>query len=131
MREIDHLMTLYTGGMKTYGSEIEALGERFREWLNTPVGSIWGNPAWGNILPVFKHEPTTKSHIQVAMENRLLSKLRSDLPEMNIRNVVIQEGDVDLLIIKIGIPQGAITAVASGKNGYTAVDISTSAEGEA
>lgn len=131
MREIDHLMTLYTGGMKTYGSDVEALGERFREWLNTPVGSIWGNPGWGNILPEFKHAPTNQSHIQVAMENRLLTKLRSDLPEMNIRNVRITEEEIDLLKISLGVSQGTISAVISGKAGYSAGEVLTNAAGEA
>lgn len=125
MREIDHLLTLSTDGIKTYSSEVTALGERFREWLNTPVGSIWGNPGWGNILPEFKHEPTGKNHIQVAMENRLLAKLRSDLSEMNIRSVSIFEREIDLLVIKIGIKQGVISAVISGKTGFMSADINT------
>ena len=113
MQEIDHLMTLNTSGVKTYKSAVEALAERFREWLNTPVGSIWGNPGWGNILGEFQHEPTSLSHVQVAIENRLLAKLKVDLPEVSIKSITVSEIEFDYIQVVISIPEGSLLVVTS------------------
>lgn len=113
MQEIDHLMKLNTSGIKTYKSAVEALAERFREWLNTPVGSVWGNPGWGNILGEFQHEPTSLSHVQVAMENKLMAKLKVDLPEISIQSITVKEIEFDYVQIAIDIPQGSLVIVTS------------------
>jgi len=113
MQEIDHLMTITTSGVKTYKSAVEALAERFREWLNTPVGSVWGNPGWGNILDEFRHEPTDLSHVQVAIENRLLAKLKIDLPEIGVQSITATEIEMDYIQVVINIPEGTLTVVTS------------------
>lgn len=125
MQEVDHLMTVTTAGVKTYSHAVEALAERFREWLNTPVGSIWGNPGWGNILPEFKHEPTNMSHVQVAIENRLLSKLRTDLPELNISSITVSEESFDYIRIVINIPEASLTSVTTTSGDSATVTTTT------
>ena len=125
MQEVDHLMTVTTAGVKTYSRAVEALAERFREWLNTPVGSVWGNPGWGNILPQFKHEPTGMSHVQIAIENRLLSKLKTDLPELGISSISVSEEAFDYLRIVIDIPEGSLSAVTTTSGDSATVTTTT------
>ncbi|CAB5618481.1 MULTISPECIES: hypothetical protein [Enterobacteriaceae] len=108
--EIDPLLTLELSGVKTYASQEEAWAARLYEWLNTPVGQVYGNPSWGNILPEFKHEPTNQTHIQIAIEARLLVKLTVDLPDVPIRGISVREGsDMDMLTIAIQIQNIVIT----------------------
>lgn len=108
--EIDALLTLDLSGVKTYNTEEEVYAARLYEWLNTYEGDIYGNPGWGNILPKFKHEPTNQSHVQVAIESRLLSKLQDDLPEVPISGILVEEGDdLDYLKITIQIKGTTIT----------------------
>jgi hypothetical protein len=106
--EIDPLLALELSGVKTYGSQDEAWAARLYEWFNTFQGDIYGDPAWGNILPQFKHEPTNLSHVQIAIEARLLAKLVVDLPDVPISGLSVREGDaMDKLVVTIQI-QGAV-----------------------
>ncbi|EAV1590961.1 hypothetical protein HCK74_004429 [Salmonella enterica] len=108
--EIDPLLTLELSGVKTYASQEEVWWARLYEWLNTPVGQVYGNPSWGNILPEFKHEPTNQSHIQIAIEARLFSKLRIDLPDVPASGLMVREGsEIDKLVIAIQIHDTVIT----------------------
>ncbi|HBU7546936.1 TPA: hypothetical protein MC769_003245 [Klebsiella aerogenes] len=108
--EIDPLLTLELSGVKTYNNQQEAWAARLYEWFNTFQGDIYGDPAWGNILPQFKHEPTNQSHIQVAIEARLLAKLAEDLPDMPISGVAVREGsEIDKLRVSIQIQDIVIT----------------------
>ncbi|WP_147200788.1 hypothetical protein [Pantoea sp. CCBC3-3-1] len=108
MKEIDYLMTLGTNGLKEYSSELESKGAMLREWLDTPVGSIYGLPGWGNILGQFKHEPTEQAHVQVSIESRLLQKLSEDLPELKITGIDYSEREIDFAQLTIKLPEGTI-----------------------
>lgn len=108
--EIDPLLALELSGVKTYSSQEEAWAARLYEWLNTPVGEVYGNPSWGNILPEFKHEPTNQTHIQIAIESRLLVKLNVDIPDVPVRGISVREGsEMDMLKIAIQIHSTVIT----------------------
>lgn len=108
MKEIDYLMGLGTNGLKEYSGELEAKAGMLREWLDTPVGSIYGLPGWGNILARFKHEPTNLAHVQAALESRLLQKLGEDLPELKITGIGYTERDFDWAQLTIKLPEGTI-----------------------
>lgn len=108
MKEIDHLMTLGTNGLKEYSGELEAKAAMLREWLDTPVGCVYGLPSWGNILAQFKHEPTNLPHVQVAIESRLLQKLADDLPDLKITGIGYTERDFDWAQLTIKLPEGTI-----------------------
>lgn len=111
--EIDHLMTLGVSGVKTYESAVEAKAEQLREWLNTPKGKVWGNRSWGTIMQEFKHEPTNLSHVQIAIESRLLMKLQEDLPDLSVQAISFTEVDFDLGKLTIQIPEGTISEEVS------------------
>lgn len=108
MKEIDYLMTLGTNGLKEYSGELEAKAAMLREWLDTPVGSIYGQPAWGSILAQFKHEPTNQQHVQVSIESRLLQKLAEDLPDLKITGIGYSEREIDWAQLTIKLPEGTI-----------------------
>lgn len=108
--EIDPLLALELSGVKTYSSQEEAWAARLYEWLNTPVGEVYGNPSWGNILPEFKHEPTNLPYIQIEIELRLMDKLVIDLPDVPVRGLSVKEGEaMDMLKIAIQIHSTVIT----------------------
>jgi hypothetical protein len=111
LQEIDHLMTLTTNGIKTYETATEAYAEELREWMNTPVGSVYGKPWWGTIIGQFKHEPTNQSHIQVAIQNRMYQKISEDLPNLQIQGISFAEetGEIDAGFLTIQLPEGTIT----------------------
>lgn len=108
MKEIDHLMTLGTNGLKEYSTELESKAAMLREWLDTPVGSIYGLPSWGSILAQFKHEPTNLAHVQVAIESRLLQKLSEDLPGLKVTGISYTEREFDWAQLTIKLPEGTI-----------------------
>ncbi|HHA1396849.1 hypothetical protein [Enterobacter soli] len=108
MKEIDHLMTLGTNGLKQYSGQLESKAAMLREWLDTPVGSVYGNPGWGNILSQFKHEPTNLAHVQAAMESRLLTKLSEDLPDLKVNGIGYTEREFDWAQLTIKLPEGTI-----------------------
>lgn len=107
--EIDYLMTLKSTGLMTYDDTLSAKSAMLREWLDTPVGTIYGLPAWGNIISEFKHDPTESIHVQVAFESRLLQKLAEDLPSLAIKGISFSELEFDLGQIAIQIPEGTIS----------------------
>ena len=110
IHEIDPFLALELSGVKTYSTQEEAWAARLYEWLNTTQGEVYGDPAWGNILPQFKHEPTNYSHVQIAIEARLLTKLAQDLPDVPINGLEVREGDeIDKLKISVKIMDTVIT----------------------
>lgn len=108
MKEIDYLMTLGTNGLKEYSGELESKAAMLREWLDTPVGSIYGMPSWGNILAQFKHDPTNQVHVQVTIESRLLQKLSQDLPDLKITGIGYSEREIDWAQLTVKLPEGTI-----------------------
>ncbi|PLR30231.1 hypothetical protein CYR55_22370 [Chimaeribacter californicus] len=113
MKEIDHLMTLESNGLKEYGGELQSKAAQLREWLDTPVGSVYGLPGWGCILNQFKHEPTNQAHVQVTIECQLLQKLAEDLPNLKITGIGYIERDFDWAQLTIKLPEGTINEQVS------------------
>ncbi|RAU45274.1 hypothetical protein DBY68_016785 [Pseudocitrobacter sp. RIT415] len=111
--EIDYLMSLTSTGLRTYNTELEAKAAALKEWIDTPVGSVYGLPAWGNILSEFKHDPIGSDRVQVAIESRLLQKLSEDVPSLKIKGVSFAGQEFDLGVITIRIPEGTITSGVS------------------
>ncbi|NBF24624.1 hypothetical protein [Enterobacter hormaechei] len=108
--EIDPLLTLKLSGVQTYNTQQEAWAARLYEWFNTFQGDIYGDPAWGNIMPRFKHEPTNLSHVQIVIEAQLLAKLAEDLPDVPISGLAVREGsEIDTLRVSIQIQDIVIT----------------------
>ena len=111
--EIDYLMTLTSTGLRTYDTPLEAKAAMLKEWIDTPMGSIYGRPGWGNILSEFKHDPIGSDHVQVAIESKLLQKLAEDLPSLKINGISLIGQEFDLAIISIRLPEGTISSGVS------------------
>lgn len=82
MNEIDSLLRVDTGGVIVYEGDAATRYARLDEWFNTPEGSVYGMPGWGNPLGSYKHEPTGGQYLAMLLESKLIDKLRIDLPEI-------------------------------------------------
>lgn len=87
MKEIDYLMRVDAGGVITFEDDPEAKQARLDEWFGTPEGSIYGIPSWGNPIGEYKHEPTSQDYLAVLIESHLISKIRTDLPEVDLQGI--------------------------------------------
>lgn len=85
MEEIDFLMRLESGGLSVHEGAL-GIAAQLDEWLHTPVGSIYGNPFWGNRFTRYKHE-TTDTSMAVIIENEMLCDLRRDLPQIPLAGI--------------------------------------------
>lgn len=86
MNEIDSLMRTDAGGVIIFEGDNAAILAKFDEWLRTPVGSIWGLPAWGNTLSDFRHAPSGNS-TEIGIESALITKLRQDIPDLQLLGI--------------------------------------------
>ncbi|WP_219563903.1 hypothetical protein [Salmonella enterica] len=89
--EIDARLQTNESGVIIAEGSTAAWMARLDEWLRTPEGSVYGLPSWGNPMEEFKHEPfgSETSHIvEVAIEGRMMKKLRQDLPGLDVQGFV-------------------------------------------
>lgn len=96
--EIDHLLAMEDGQLKIYNKD--EVVAKINWWLDTPQGQRWGDPHWGHRLQQFKHDPISVS-IEIAMEAHIYSKMREDLPLVQIRGIGVRclsAGEVELTI---------------------------------
>lgn len=110
MREIDYLMEMNESGVIVHDDDKSQINQ-LKEWLDTPQGSIWGNPTWGNTCADFTHEPTHSSLTAVNIEFALLDGIERDLPHIQISDIWCEPHpeEIDRYQITIGTPQGTIT----------------------
>lgn len=85
MEEIDYLMQLDESGVIVHEDD-GAVINNVVEWLRTPRGSVYGNPAWGNILHSFQHEPPTEA-TEIAIENMIVVDLPRDVRGVQISGI--------------------------------------------
>lgn len=107
MTELDFLMTLDSGGVveKEDGA---AYVEVVREWLSTPISTVWGDPSWGNNLNQYKHQPQSTT-TESAIENSILLKLPTDCPSIKIGAILCESIEKDLYQISIFTRYGVIS----------------------
>ncbi|WP_312329835.1 hypothetical protein [Atlantibacter hermannii] len=109
--EIDALMRVDAGGITVKEGAAETSMMRLEEWLRTPLGSVYGLPSWGNPMQRYKHEPIgdESSHlVEVAIENDLVTKIRQDLPSIQIQQVRCEAISEDTLNIRFVMPNGEL-----------------------
>lgn len=113
LREIDPFLRVNESGVIIREGEEDAWMTRLEEWLKTPVGAVWGLPHWGNPIAEFKHEPIGEdsTHIDVAIENRLAKKLRSDLPGLNLQAIRCEALSEDQVLVSFYAKKGSISTV--------------------
>lgn len=87
MNEIDSLLEVDSAGIITYEGDAAAKYARLQEWFNTPEGSVYGMPGWGNPIVSYKHEPTGWDYLALHLEGKLIEKLRIDLPEVGVMSI--------------------------------------------
>lgn len=98
--EADHMMA---SGSET---EIEVyynepgLADRIYEWLETPMGTVANDPAWGNNLAPFKFDPQSQ-HLEVLMEMAIASKLPRDVRGLKMVGVAVDFLEIDLCRVVI------------------------------
>ena len=97
--EIDYLMGIDVGGIKTY-SNGDVYHNQILEWFDTPVGKVWGKPSWGNTLNQYKHFPHSAS-TAAAIENSIMIKMPRDLPSIPIKRIRVETIGADLYRIRI------------------------------
>lgn len=103
LNEIDALMRVDAGGVVVKEGAANTNFMRLEEWLRTPMGSVYGLPSWGNPMQRYKHEPigSENSHlVEVAIENDLVTKLRQDLPSIQLQQVRCEAISEDMLNIR-------------------------------
>ena len=81
--------------------------ERLREWLFTPESTRFGNPAWGNDIGSYRHEPMSTNTAR-AIENSILLKLPRDCPNLPVARIRCDPADKDLYRIYIVTKYGAV-----------------------
>lgn len=116
--EIDAFLDVDENGIVLAEGESDAWIARLEEWLRTPLGSVYGLPSWGNNMAEFKHEPigsTTNQFIEVAIEARLMTKLRTDLPGIALLGVECHAISEDQLQLNFNIG-GSIHSVIMQKD---------------
>lgn len=73
---------------------VDAWLEAIRFWLDTPEGSVWGRPEWGNPLVDFKFEDmSTDTEVEFKLD--MLSALRRDLPYIPVSGIDVQFSNID------------------------------------
>lgn len=108
-REIDYLMGLSESGVLTH-SGVDADVNNVIEWLDTPEGSVYGMPSWGNPLAKFKHEPTNSEITAMNIEFAIIQKLPIDLPHIVLVSIFCEPSAThpDLYHVRLGLPNGSL-----------------------
>lgn len=116
MNEIDALMRTDAGGVVIFEGDNAAALAQLGEWLKTPVGSVWGLPAWGHTINDFLHEPSGNS-TEIAIEAALITKLHQDIPNLPLQAIRCSaiEGFFDLWKIDFAFPFGSYSTTITSE----------------
>lgn len=108
--EVEYLMSLSESGVQVMSGAAADLN-KVAEWLDTPRGTVYGNPSWGNELKQFQHEPTNSSSTAVNIEFHIIEGISRDIPDLVIQHIYCQPHpeDSDKYLITIGLPSGEIS----------------------
>lgn len=109
MNEVDYLLNLNESGVVVYDNYSAAINN-VKEWLDTPEGSVWGRPYWGNNLDQFKHEDTNSKITAVQIEFSILQGLARDLPFLQISSIWCEPHPeiIDRYLVTIGLNDGIV-----------------------
>jgi phage baseplate assembly protein W len=108
-KEIDYLMGFSESGVVTH-SDASADINNVLEWFDTPIGSVYGRPNWGNELAQFKHEPANSSVTAMNIEFSVVGTITRDLPHIVLSSIFCEPSndEPDLYVIRLGIPSGEV-----------------------
>lgn len=107
-------MGLSESGVVTH-SGVDADVNNVLEWLDTPQGSVYGKPEWGNPLAKFKHEPTHSDITAMNIEFAIVEKLPIDLPHIVLVSIFCEPSptEIDLYHVRLGLPSGTFEKTLS------------------
>lgn len=83
--EIDYLMQMDESGVIVHEGEAAAINN-VTEWMDTPRGQVFGNPAWGNGFAAFRHAPPSEA-VEIGIENMIVTDLPRDVVGVVVRGV--------------------------------------------
>ncbi|MCG7545431.1 hypothetical protein MHM93_14715 [Pseudoalteromonas sp. MM17-2] len=106
IEDIDYLLRLDSSGVVVH-QDASVYINNIYEWLDTPEGSVFGNPAWGNALDRYKHENLT-TDLEVSIENHVLRKMLVDLPQIPVSGVKAEILSFDQFALSIKTPFGVV-----------------------
>ena len=102
MTEIDYLLQLDSAGIVVYEDSSAALCQ-IKEWADTTIGTVWGDPKWGCPLDKYRHLPVSDDAAGI-IESALAMKITEDLPDLSIGAILVTPIDVDTYQIKMASP---------------------------
>ncbi|MGL5294179.1 MAG: hypothetical protein ACRC9V_10515, partial [Aeromonas sp.] len=100
--EIDYLMGIDESGIIVHESGSAALLNNVTEWMATPVGHVFGRPAWGNRFAAFRHSPPSEA-LEIAIENMIVTDLPRDVVGVVVRGVRCSASadEIDMYFVQI------------------------------
>jgi hypothetical protein len=111
--EINHVLDVFEGQLVTYDAD-ESLA-KVNWWLDTPEGQLWGDPAWGNKLIQFNHDPISVS-LDVVIEAHIYSKMSVDLPSVSIKGIRVVTKEMNQAQLILETPYGLIETTFDRSN---------------
>lgn len=98
--DADHLIkTDISADVKRY-EDGDSIGERIKEWLETPEGTVADLPDWGHNLIGFKHDPQSPA-TEILIEMAIASKISLDIKDLVLLGVGVEYLDIDLFSVTI------------------------------
>lgn len=108
LQTIDYLLSLNDQGVIAHSGSDVVL-DALTEWLDTPRGSVFGNPSWGNELSKFKHE-VMNDDLAVSVENAIARGMLRDLANLSaVSSVSVSISEFDRYQVAITTPYGSIS----------------------
>lgn len=108
--ELDFLLNIDEAGLITAsgsGADLECI----KEWLSTSVGSVYGNPSWGNEINKYRHSPQSIM-TEISIESSIL-KIRNDIENMSNINVHCKTLSKDQYAIIINTKSGIVNQIVA------------------
>lgn len=108
LQTVNYLMALDEQGVVVH-SDADVLIDSITEWIDTPRGSVFGNPSWGNELHKFKHEAMNED-LAVSVENSISRGLIRDLGGIaSVVYVDVNVSEFDRYQVVMKTPYGSIS----------------------
>lgn len=115
--EIDYLMRLNESGVIVHEGE-DAAANNVTEWMDTPVGHVYGNPRWGNRFASFRHAPPSEA-VEIGLENMIVTDLPRDVAGVVVRGVRCSASgtEIDIYNVQIDTNIGFISHTLTTEGG--------------
>ncbi|WP_429169405.1 hypothetical protein [Aeromonas hydrophila] len=115
--EIDYLLAMDESGVIIHENDAAVLNN-VAEWMDTPVGHVYGNPAWGNRFAAFRHEPPSEA-VEIGIENMVVTDMPRDVVGVVVRGVRCSSSPdkIDMYHVQIDTNLGFVSkAIKAGGN---------------